>query len=784
MAQTKSFRVYFVEHVGGLLTGVLIRTWDNFFDTPPPSAIGTSEEDVLRQLDMLVQQLGATSQDTPERYLWEETFSTREVTVIARPQTTVGKRMVIGAKEIPLRFTYAWCELAKGGFRVMLPRFGWWFVLESLSIASEVLRAAVSTSLLGENPRSIYDFRREGDEYVREWSPRFLQSEAESHEHSDTQRMPTVHAVADELVERAARGKLPSVVGDSDDFDQAAAMFHESPLPSILLVGPHGVGKTTFVRRLAKHFLQRRRESPDKTAPRIWSTSATRIIAGMVYVGMWQERCLNLTNELEHEGDYLYLDRLVPILQAQPDGASIGEILLPPIADGSISVLAECTDAEYERCRRRFPSLVDLLRVVRVREPAPYQIPSLLATWHARRSHTVTLHPAGLRRLVRHLTTFQRDTAFPGKGIRFLDWITSSAEPSAPHPPGASTESASATSAASSAAPTPSPGRVLYPRDISELYARHTGLPVELIADERPLGPDDLAATLRRAVIGQDDACGVASRVLARFKAGLNDPERPCGTLFFVGPTGVGKTELARSIARFMYGDEARMIRLDMSEYMFPGSAQRMLEVGSGVTSLAQRVREQPLSLVLFDEIEKAHPEVFDMLLGLLGEGRLTDSFGAVVDFRMTLVVMTSNLGVTESRSAGFSDAPAGASDFLRAVRRHFRPEFFNRIDHVVPFRALSPDDVLKIVDLELARAATRTGLLRRNLRLDVSPAARARLAELGWHPTRGARPLKRVLEDRVVSPVAALLADDPTLRDRTLVVDPEGHVTTAAHDA
>ena len=276
---------------------------------------------------------------------------------------------------------------------------------------------------------------------------------------------------------------------------------------------------------------------------------------------------------------------------------------------------------------------------------------------------------------------------------------------------------------------------------------------------------------------GQDAACASAARVLARLKAGLNDPDRPVGTLLFLGPTGVGKTELARAMAAYLFGDPARMIRLDMSEYMFAGSGQRLLAVGQGSQSLATKVRERPLSLVLFDEIEKAHPEVFDLLLGMLGEGRLTDAFGTTVDCRMTVVVMTSNLGVSESRAVGFGDGMAGDSA-LRTARRHFRPEFFNRLDQVIGFNALKPDDVLKIVELEITKAEGRAGLLRRRVTLSLDAAARQRLAELGWHPTRGARPLQRVIEERVIAPVAAYLAAHPELHDAVLAVSAESSVT------
>jgi ATP-dependent Clp protease ATP-binding subunit ClpC len=757
MAQKKSFRVYFVAHGGGLVSGTLIRVWDGLFDRPPPAAIGTSEEEVLAQLDAILQGMTARGADGPERYLWAEEFATREVTVTARPQTVVEKRAVIGAREIPLRLTYCWCKLPQGGYRVMLPRYGWWMVIEDLAIAAEVLRSAVSAALLGENSRSIYDFRREGEEWVRAWAPRSLASLEAAERHSPERRWPVATSVADDLVERAARQRLPAPIGESDDFRENLPLFEGEPKPSILLVGPPGVGKTTFVRRFARHLLARHREvgERDDEPPRLWATSAARLIAGMVYVGMWQERCLKLVDELAWEGHWLFLDRLVPILQPQPDGASIGEILLPAAAEGSIPMIAECTPEEYERCHRRFPTLLEALRVIRVNEPPPHQIPALVTAWQARRDAGVTLHPAAVRRLVQHLTAFRRDAAFPGKAIRFLEWLSPGGGDARPE--GVVT------------------GRVLQAREVSELFARHTGLAVDLIADDRQVSPDALSSTLRQHVIGQDHACDTAARTLARFKAGLHDPDRPVGTLLFAGPTGVGKTELARTIARYLYGDEARLIRLDMSEYMFPGSAQRMLEVSQGAQGLAARVREQPLSLVLFDEIEKAHPDVFDLLLGLLGEGRLTDSYGAVVDFRMTLVVMTSNLGVVEGRSVGFGEA--SPNDPVRAIRRHFRPEFFNRIDHVVGFRALTPDDVLRIVDLELTKAAGRTGLVRRNLRIEVDAASRRRLAELGFHPTRGARPLRRVIEERVVAPVAALLSNDPTLRDRVIRVDAEGGV-------
>jgi ATP-dependent Clp protease ATP-binding subunit ClpC len=405
--------------------------------------------------------------------------------------------------------------------------------------------------------------------------------------------------------------------------------------------------------------------------------------------------------------------------------------------------------------------------------PGAARMPWLLQQYQQRKRPEVIWSAEGLRQLVAHLDFFRRDIAFPGKGFRFLDWYNQSADalPGAP-------EEAPSVDAAAAVVPA---GRLLSAADASAAFSDYSGLPVRLIADEVLLGESQIAAELEREVIGQDGACQQAARVLARFKAGLNDPERPCGSLFFVGPTGVGKTELAKALTRLMFGDESRMIRLDMSEFMLPGSAQRLLWTGRGVKSLVEQVRQQPLTLILLDEIEKAHGEVFDLLLGALGEGRLTDDSGRLVDLRMAIIVMTSNLGVRRGGGLGFDDlgtSGAGvaggkaAHDLMMSVRQHFRPEFFNRIDQVVPFGALDEEDLLKIVSLELHKVAQRAGLTRRHIQITASEAARRELARLGYDPARGARPLKRVIEERIITPLAIALASDPTLRDRTYHVD------------
>ena len=752
---SKSFRVYFVTHHDGRKTGMLLRTWDSFFDGPPPSAYGANEEEVLSLLEDKLLRIEADGTDGVDRYLWTEQFHTRQVRVDVHPLSTVKKRPVIGKSSIPLRVTYAWTavktseeqtESAKA-YRVMLPRFGAWVVLEDLDDAPDVLRVFLSFALLGENPRWIYDYRAEGEEYVRAWSPNLLARRATSA--TTPEELPEeLVRVADDLVALQEKGKLAAVIGDAPELQQIVQNVWRTPLPSLLLVGPPGAGKSALVRRTAKLLIDRARDRSDKQRPHLWSTSADRIIAGMVYLGMWQERVLKLIDELSGRNEWVHVDRLAALAKPQPDGTSIAEMLEPALAAGDVSLIAEATPSELELLQRRHASLVGRFRIIRVNERSIDQTVALIGPYAARKP-TLALHPTAVTRLVRHVADLQRDQALPGKAFRFVDWL------------------------AQSSAERGTEKKTYYARDISASFSTFTGIPVELISDEYAAGARELGDKLRARVIGQDEACAACGRLLARFKAGMSDPERPAGTLLFVGPTGVGKTELAKQLARVTFGDEKRMIRIDMSEYGLRGSAQRLLDATEGSTSLAMQVRKTPLSLVLLDEIEKAHPEVFDLLLGVLGEGRLTDANGRLVDFRGTIVVMTSNLGVTEQAPVGFGDRSADA--FEAAVRRHFRPELFNRIDYVLSFRALAHADVRQIVDLALDDVRARTGLQRRGLTLTTTESARVRLAELGFHPTRGARPLKRVIEELVVTPLAATLAADATVRDRTVAIVTSG---------
>jgi ATP-dependent Clp protease ATP-binding subunit ClpC len=730
-----SCRVFFTEHDDGKLSGVVMRRNTRLFDVDPPAAWGTSTEEVLA---VLAPELLALDDVDRPRYLFSEDLELRRVAIDVRPRTAAGQAWVVGSRTIPLRIGFA--AYAEGAaFRVLVPRFGWSLVLESLDDAADVLGHAVFASTMGDTPATIFDYRPAVREWIEPWSVPAMLEPAARTDDDDHERVPNLAAVAEDWTAKLARKLLPITVGEPAAIGELVAALDAEPARSILLVGEPGVGKTALVRRAARHLLQSSRAR--KLRRRLWATSAGAITAGMVFLGMWQERCLAIAGELNGTDDWLYVDRLVDILTPESDGSCIAELWAPAIAAGELRLIAECSEAELARARRRQPALIDALLVLRVDEPAADSVLPMGVAYHQRKDAGVEWHPASLRRAFELLGAFRRDQRFPGKLFGFLDWWT---------------------------AADPRPPRVVRPADVAGAFARWSGLPIELITDERTAGVADLARALTAGVIGQDAACDVVARALLRFKTGLDDPERPVAALLFAGPTGVGKTELAKQIARYLFGDPARMVRVDLSEYMTPGSAGRLLEVGRGATSLAEQVRRQPLAVVLLDELEKAHAEVFDLLLGVLGEGRLTDSMGRLVDFRMTVIVMTSNLGALAS-GVGFGGGGGRAP--AAAVRAHFRPELIGRLDQVVAFGPLSRADIERIVELEVAKLRRRPGLPQRNLRLWVSPAARAQLAARGHDPGLGARPLRRLLEEQVVAPLAIRLAGDPALRDRSVGV-------------
>jgi ATP-dependent Clp protease ATP-binding subunit ClpC len=741
-----TFRVFVTKHHGGLTSAVLLRRYRVMFDRPAPAAMAPDVETALARLAPQAALL-ADDSDAVKRYLWEEQLDLRRIEVDIHPGRPDPRGYVIAGTTVPLRLGYAAAKLDGAPlWRVLVPRFDWSFVAEDLEAVPDTVRALVFASLIGDAPTSLYDLRREISEEILEWSPIEANGRTKAASDDDGDPAPTLEAVAEDWVGLARAGRLPATVGVDPVFDTMTSLLGERRMPSVLLVGPRGAGKSALVRRMARGIMERTRGKGAERR-RLWATSADRIVAGMVYLGMWQQRCLAIVKEIEGGRDVLFIDRLADAMAPMSDGASIMDLLSPSVIAGELTLIAECDEVELVRARQRNPALVDALRIVRVPEALPAQVIALLDPYGARRDPPVTIAPDAARRLVELLAAFRRDTAFPGKAIQFVDYC--------------SLQKVTQLSLG----------------NLTQAFGTWSGLPVDLLAAERALDTAAIATQLRKGVVGQDAACTVAARVIARLKAGLDDPQRPVGALLFAGPTGVGKTELAKQLARYLFGDAERLVRIDMSEITTASAIARLITPSPAGTSLADRIRRQPLSVVLFDEIEKADDAAFDLLLGVLGEGRLTDAFGRLVDFRMSLIVMTTNLGAADPRPAGFSSDPDAPPDPSSAIRSFFRPELLGRLDSVVAFRPLPPPALERIVDLEIDKLRARPGFVARNLRLEVTPAARARLAELGHDERLGARPLRRTIEDLIVAPLAERMAREPAWRDAAVRIAAKSEV-------
>jgi ATP-dependent Clp protease ATP-binding subunit ClpC len=518
---------------------------------------------------------------------------------------------------------------------------------------------------------------------------------------------------------------------------------------SVLLVGASGVGKTAAV-----HELVRRRRKLQLGHTPFWATSGSRLVAGMTGFGMWQERCRQLWREAAKERAILHLGGLVELMEVGKHAGNeqgIASFLRPWIARGDLLVIAECTPEQLPVVEREDPHLLDAFHQIKVEEPTPERGREILVQFAReavkKSGGAERLGAGGVERVDRLHRRYATYSAYPGRPLRFLKNLLADRDPA----------------------------RELTPREVTEAFSRETGLPPLLLDEAARLDLDAAREWFASRVIGQPEAVSLIVDLLATVKAGLTRPRRPIASLLFIGPTGVGKTEMAKSLAEFLFQDRARLTRFDMSEYADPVAVRRL--IGGSFTSggaeglLTAKVREQPFSVVLFDEFEKAHPSFFDLLLQALGEGRLTDAAGRVADFSNAVVVMTSNLGAGDFMRGvrGFAD-PASRRDatrhFVTAVRQSLRPEMFNRIDRIVPFAPLGEEAVVKIAGRELEKLRRRDGLRYRGVTLDAPDDVARALARKGYDARYGARPLKRAVERELLLPLAERLnrqaADKP----------------------
>ncbi len=578
-------------------------------------------------------------------------------------------------------------------------------------------------------------------------------------------RFPALCQVAEPLGDRAVRKQFGPAWERSDLVREVVQkLFHEQT--SLLLVGESGVGKTAVLVDAVKEverLLVQNDTAATESPRRYWLTSGGRLIAGMKYLGQWEGRLEQVFAELRALRGVLCVDRLLDLVRLGGfgPGDSIAAFLMPYLQRGEVRMVAEATPAELDACRRLLPGLADLFPLVRV---LPLERPRALALLdRASQRHAQNLHleiAPGVNDRVYHLFhRFAPYQAFPGPAVAFLDDLCSRHART-------------------------SKERPVTPADAVARFCARSGLPEWLLRDELPIDRERLVDYLRGRVIDQEEAIQAMIRLVLTFKAGLNDPGRPLGVYLFCGPTGVGKTELARALAEVLFGHsppepgtmtvrdrEGRLIRLDMSEYAGHDAVERLLGPPHGDPGmLVRRLRQQPFSVVLLDEIEKANPAVFDLLMGALDEGRLTDRYGRTTWFQSSVILMTSNPGADEQRSLGL--VQGGAARYEDVARKFFRPEFFNRLDEVVTFRPLGPETIHAITRKELNEIAQREGLRHAGLTLRWTDRLVAHLARLGFDARYGARPLQRVVERSVVASLARFLLEHPALQNAALVAD------------
>lgn len=576
------------------------------------------------------------------------------------------------------------------------------------------------------------------------------QEQKQAKHKSDT---PALDAYGRDLTRLAIEGKLDPVVGREQEITRVLRILSRRRKNNPILLGDPGVGKSAIVEGLAERLV--RTDIPELQNRRIISLDLAVLVAGTMYRGQFEERMKNVLQELrKHPEIILFIDEIHSLMGAGNSSGSLDAagILKPALARGEVQCIGATTMEEYKKTiekdgalERRFQKIV----IPPTTADQTMDILKQLAPYYSDYHH-VEYSPEAIEACVRLSERYITDRSFPDKAIDVLD-------------------EAGALKAGKNDEPSP-----VTDADIAEVVSIMSGVPVQRVATAESERLRELDSELRSRVIGQDEAVSQVVKAIRRSRLGLADPGRPIGSFFFLGPTGVGKTYLAQCLAEEMFGQKDALIRFDMSEYAEKHTASLMVGAPPGYVAhedggrLTEAVRRKPYSIVLFDEIEKAHPDIFNVLLQVLDEGRLTDRQGHTVDFRNTIIIFTSNVGTRQlaEQGAGIGyesttlDARTSQAILTKALNRTFPPEFVNRLDAVVFFRSLDRTALERIVDIELSGLLARTAVM--GYKVSITPEVREQIIREASDPRYGARPLRRAIQTRVEDVITDILLNQP----------------------
>ncbi len=629
-------------------------------------------------------------------------------------------------------------------------------------------------------------------------------------------KMHALKAYGHDLTEMCREGHLDPVIGRKKEVERLILILCRRRKNNPVLIGEAGVGKTAIVEGLAHAIVKG--EVPENLAKkRLISLDLTLMIAGTKYRGQFEERIKAVMDEVKKLGNILlFIDEMHIIVGAGAAEGAIdaSNILKPALSRGEIQCIGATTLDEFRKHIEKDAALERRFQKILVSPPSNEEATQILMGLKSKYEahHKCSYTDEAIREAVLLSDRYVAGRFLPDKAIDILDEAGAKARISIMHQPQElakyTTEIEEIRQAKESAI-----GHQEYEKaaklrdkekklrdsldqireeweknkeeqkvivdieDVASIVSKQTGIPITRLTEAETSKILNMEATLQKDIVGQEDAISIVCKALRRSRADIKDPNRPIGAFIFLGPTGVGKTLLAKNLAVHLFGGEDALIQVDMSEYMEKFAVSRMTGSPPGYVGheeggqLTERVRQRPYSVILFDEVEKAHPDVMNLLLQILEEGRLTDSLGRKVDFRNTIIVMTSNLGsdlIRKSTEVGFGvevdkiDFDAMKDKIDKAVKKHFKPEFINRLDGVVIFRAFDRPHLIQVIDLEVDKLQKR--LMKKNIFLTMTDEAKDFLVTQGFMPEMGARPLRRAVEQHLEDPLAEMLLKNPDL--------------------